>query len=92
VTALQGLPLAARVGAGRAQVGGGTLPRSVVQSVTVELTHRTVKPQEMARRLREQSPPVIGYIARNTLKLDVRTIFPRQDEDVIRAVRAASVP
>ena len=41
IAALDGLPpgvLTARVGAGRAQVGGGTLPRSVVPSVTIDLT------------------------------------------------------
>ena len=90
IAALDGLPLAARVGTGRAQVGGGTLPRSVMPSVTIDLTHRTLKPQEMARRLREQPIPVIGYIARGTLKLDLRTIFPRQDADVVSAIRAVS--
>ena len=80
IAALDGLPLVrARVGTGRAQIGGGTLPRSAMPSVTLDLTHRTLKPQEMAARLREQPIPVIGYIARGTLKLDLRTIFPRQD-------------
>jgi len=91
IAALADLPLAARVGTGRAQVGGGTLPRSVMPSVTVDLMHRAFKPQELARRLREQPVPVIGYVARDTLKLDLRTIFPRQDGDVVGAIRAASV-
>jgi L-seryl-tRNA(Ser) seleniumtransferase len=90
VAGLDGLPLTVRVGAGRAHVGGGTLPRSVVPSVTIDLLHRTLKPQEMARRLRAQEIPVIGYVARDTLKLDLRTIFPRQDAEVIGAIRAAS--
>ena len=90
IAALDGLPLSASVGTGRAQVGGGTLPRSVVPSLTIDLTHRTLKPQEMASRLRAQAIPLIGYITRGTLKLDVRTIFPRQDRDVVSAIRAAS--
>jgi L-seryl-tRNA(Ser) seleniumtransferase len=88
VAALVGLPLVARVGEGRAQLGGGTLPRSSIASVTVDLAHRSLKPQELALRLRQQEPPMIGYLARGTLKLDLRTIFPRQDQDVIRALRA----
>jgi L-seryl-tRNA(Ser) seleniumtransferase len=92
IAALAGLPLSARPGTGRAQVGGGTLPRSVIPSVTVDLTHRTIKPQELARRLREQALPVVGYVARGVVKLDLRTIFPRQDSDVIGAIRAASAP
>jgi len=90
IAALDGLPLIARVGTGRAQIGGGTLPRSGVPSVTIDLTHRTLKPQEMATRLREHPVPVIGYLARGTVKLDLRTIFPRQDEDVTSAIRAVS--
>jgi L-seryl-tRNA(Ser) seleniumtransferase len=90
IAGLDGLPLAASVGKGRAQVGGGTLPRSVMPSLTIDLTHRTLKPQEMAARLREQAIPLIGYLARGTLKLDLRTIFPRQDRDVVTTIRAAS--
>jgi L-seryl-tRNA(Ser) seleniumtransferase len=90
VEALDGLPLVTRVGEGRARVGGGTLPRSAMPSVTIDLVHGTLKPQEMATRLREQTVPVIGYIARGMVKLDLRTIFPRQDADVARAIRAAS--
>ena len=90
IAALGGLGLAARVGTGRAQVGGGTLPRSVMPSVTIDLTHRALKAQELATRLRAQAIPLIGYIARGALKLDLRTIFPRQDQDVVSAIRAAS--
>jgi L-seryl-tRNA(Ser) seleniumtransferase len=82
--------LTARVGAGIAQIGGGTLPRSGVPSVTLDLTHRTLKPQEMAARLRERALPVVGYLARGVLKLDLRTIFPRQDDEVADALRALS--
>jgi L-seryl-tRNA(Ser) seleniumtransferase len=91
IAALDGLLLAARVGAGKAKIGGGTLPRSEMPSITLDLTHRTLKPQELAHRLRLRPIPVIGYVARGALKLDLRTIFPRQDQDVIDAVRAVSV-
>lgn len=90
IAALDGLPITARVGVGHAQLGGGTLPRSVIASVTLELAHHTLKPQEIASRLREQTLPVVGYIARDKLKLDLRTIFPRQDAELIRAIRAVS--
>jgi L-seryl-tRNA(Ser) seleniumtransferase len=77
------------VGAGRAQVGGGALPRSTLSSVTLELRHPTLSPQILAERLRTGLVPVVGYIARGAVKLDLRTIFPRQDADVIAAIRAA---
>jgi hypothetical protein len=37
-----------------------------------------------------QPIPVIGYIVRGIVKLDLRTIFPRQDGDVVNALRAVS--
>jgi L-seryl-tRNA(Ser) seleniumtransferase len=78
------------IGAGEAQVGGGTLPRSSVHSLTLDVTHATLKPLELAARLRSQNPPVIGYIGQGRLRLDLRTIFPAQDDDVVRALRAVS--
>jgi len=91
VAALGGLPVKATVGAAHSQIGGGALPRSVLESVAVDLSHETASPADLARRLREQPVPVIGYVARGKVRLDLRTIFPRQDEDVIQAVRAASL-
>jgi L-seryl-tRNA(Ser) seleniumtransferase len=87
VLGLAGLPVQASVGAGRAQVGGGTLPRSEIASVTVDLVHRTLKPQELAARLREHQARVVGYISGGKFKLDLRTVFPRQDAELLRAIR-----
>ena len=91
VSALKELSITVAVGVGNAQVGGGTLPRSVLDSITLDLTHSKLKPQEMATRLREHSVPIIGYVSRGILKLDLRTIFPNQDAEVIRAIQALSV-
>jgi L-seryl-tRNA(Ser) seleniumtransferase len=87
-SALEGLPIKAVVGEGQAQIGGGTLPRSAIASVTLDLAHHTIKLQEFAANLRERTIPVIGYVARGSLKLDLRTIFPRQDAELIAAIRA----
>jgi L-seryl-tRNA(Ser) seleniumtransferase len=86
VTALAGGTLHVRIGAGRAQIGGGTLPRSALPSVTIEVSHATLGPQALAARLREQPEPVIAYVGRGSLRLDLRTIFPHQDASVISAL------
>jgi L-seryl-tRNA(Ser) seleniumtransferase len=90
VTALDGLPLTVRIGAGRAQIGGGTLPRSALASVTIDVKHPTLGAQALAARVRDQAVPVIGYVSRGSLKFDLRTVFPEQDGDVIRALRAVA--
>jgi L-seryl-tRNA(Ser) seleniumtransferase len=89
IAALDGLPLTAAIGGGRAQIGGGALPRSTVQSTTLEVTHEKLKPQELAARLRSHTPPIVGYIERGRFKLDLRTVFAGQDAEIIAALRAA---
>jgi L-seryl-tRNA(Ser) seleniumtransferase len=89
ITSLDGLPLKAAVGKGRAQIGGGALPRSLVQSTTLDITHNKFKPQDLAARLRSHTPPIVGYIERGQLKLDLRTVFPDQDTEIVAALRAS---
>jgi L-seryl-tRNA(Ser) seleniumtransferase len=86
---LANLPLNIAIGRGKAKTGGGTLPTSNVPSVTIDFISRDRSLAEFAASLRESNPPVIGYIADNRFKLDLRTIFPQQDESVINAARAA---
>ena len=86
---LADLPLKIAIGRGKAKTGGGTLPKSNVPSVTIDFIPRDRSLAEFAASLRASNPPVIGYIADNRFKLDLRTIFPGQDESVINAARAA---
>jgi len=90
VAALHGRPLRLRVSTARAQIGGGTLPRSALPSITIEVTHQTIGAQALAALLRTQPEPVIAYVGRGSLKLDLRTVFPHQDAAVIRALVAAA--
>jgi L-seryl-tRNA(Ser) seleniumtransferase len=43
-----------------------------------------------AQQLREGTPPVIGYVSGGRFKVDLRTVFPRQDEELILALRHAA--
>jgi L-seryl-tRNA(Ser) seleniumtransferase len=88
VGALGRLSLKAKLGLGEAQIGGGALPRTIIPSTTVELSSRDIAPNEFAARLRSGSPPVVGTIANGRYKLNLRTVFPHQDEQLIRAIRA----
>jgi L-seryl-tRNA(Ser) seleniumtransferase len=90
VLALEGRPLRLKVGTARAQIGGGTLPRSALPSITIDVSHPTLGAQALAALLRRQPEPVIAYVGRGSMKLDLRTVFPHQDAAVIRALMAAS--
>ena len=89
VTRLQGLPVKITVGTGAAKVGGGTLPKSIVPSITIDFLPEDFSLQDFARALRRSAPPVIGYIGDGRFKLDLRTIFSHQDDLVIDAIRTA---
>jgi L-seryl-tRNA(Ser) seleniumtransferase len=86
---LQDLPVKVSIAHGNAKTGGGTLPKSNVPSVTIDLVPRSRSLAEFAASLRASTPPLIGYIAENQFKLDLRTIFPQQDDSVVSAIRAA---
>ena len=88
LAALEGLPVAASIGATHGKVGGGTLPKAEIPSVTVDL--RPCPPltvAELAVRLRRGAPPVVGYVSADRCRLDLRTVFPRQDDALIRVIR-----
>jgi L-seryl-tRNA(Ser) seleniumtransferase len=86
---LQDLPLKIAIGRGCAKAGGGTLPKTTVTSVTIDVAPGNSSLAEFAAMLRASNPPVIGYIAEGRFKLDLRTIFPQQDDFVIGAIRVA---
>jgi L-seryl-tRNA(Ser) seleniumtransferase len=86
---LRGLPAQITVGRGTGKVGGGTLPRSVLASVTIDIIPEICSVKEFASRLRRTTPPLIGYIANNCFKIDLRTVLPQQDDVVIDAIRSA---
>ncbi len=76
-------PVALRIVASKAEIGGGALPRSAIPSIALEVSSGTFSPNELAERLRRATPPLIGYIARGKFRLDLRTVFPPQDEQVV---------
>src|SRR5438046_7829176 len=86
---LSDLPLQITIGRSTARIGGGTLPKSAMTSVTIEIVPTHCSPADLAARLRNTAPPVVGYVANDRFKLDLRTIFPHQDESLVEAIRKA---
>jgi L-seryl-tRNA(Ser) seleniumtransferase len=92
VNAMTGLPLKASVGMGKSQVGGGTLPQSSIESITLDIVPHEMALPDLATRMRSSAVPVIGYISGGRFRLDLRTIFPQQDQQVIAALRGVFTP
>jgi L-seryl-tRNA(Ser) seleniumtransferase len=88
-TGLSDQPLQIEIGRSTAKVGGGTLPKSTMSSVTIEIVPKRCSPADLAAGLRSSVPPIIGYIANDRFKLDLRTILPHQDNAVVEAICGA---
>jgi L-seryl-tRNA(Ser) seleniumtransferase len=72
---------------GESVIGGGAAPSSVLPTRLVALSCAGLSADELAARLRAADPPVIARVEEGRVLLDLRTVFPEQDE----AVRASLV-
>ena len=86
---LDGLALEGHVVEVVSRVGGGTMPRAELPSAAVELRPKGgMTVNEFAAGLRRAETPVVGYVSGDRLRLDLRTVFPAQDETVVRTIHA----
>ena len=62
-----------------ARCGGGTMPKAEIPSLALDLSPQSMSVAKMAARLRTLDLPVMGYVAENRYRIDLRTVFPEQD-------------
>ena len=86
---LRDLKIEARIERTHAQIGGGALPRAQVASIAMAIRSNELSANQIAERLRHGIPAIVGYVAKNSFMLDLRTIFPKQDDQLVHAVREA---
>jgi L-seryl-tRNA(Ser) seleniumtransferase len=64
-------------------VGGGTAPKASLQSCALSLRHASLTAAELLATLRRLNPPIIGRIADESVLLDLRTVPPHFDSDLV---------
>lgn len=74
-----------------AYVGGGSLPDRPLPTAVVEVGADGIGDAELARRLRTGSPAVLARVQAGAVLVDLRTVFPEQEDAVVAAVRSAVV-
>ena len=79
----------ASVIAGRSTVGGGSLPDETLPTWLVALSPASGGADALARRLRQAPVPVVARVMDERVLLDPRTVLAEEEEDLLRAVRAA---
>jgi L-seryl-tRNA(Ser) seleniumtransferase len=47
--------------------------------------------EELARRLRHSKPPIVARVEEGRVLLDLRTVFPEQDDVIAAALNAVAV-
>jgi L-seryl-tRNA(Ser) seleniumtransferase len=73
--------------ASTATIGGGSLPGDTLPSRAVRVPGG--RPSALAARLRMGTPALVGRIEGGALLLDLRTIAPQDDADLVAALRGA---
>jgi L-seryl-tRNA(Ser) seleniumtransferase len=76
-----------RIVDGESVIGGGATPERTLPTCLIALEDRNAVAEE--RRLRAGNPPVIARIERDRVVLDLRTVFPEEEEMLARALGQA---
>lgn len=74
-----------------AYVGGGSLPDEAVLTAVIAVSVSGMSEDTFAARLRSGTPAVVGRIKDGRFLLDLRAVFAEQEEELLRAIRAAVV-
>lgn len=74
----------------RAMLGGGSMPSEQIPTWCVAMQPARGTVDQLAERLRTGKPSVFGRVQKDKLLLDLRTVFPGQDLDIVSAVNGLS--
>ena len=72
---------------GESVIGGGAAPSAALPTTLLALTSKSLTADELAARLRASSPPIIARVEDARVLLDLRTVFPEQDETMAVALQ-----
>ena len=72
-----------------APVGGGSIPGAELPTAVLRIKHNHLAADEFVLRLRLGSPRVFGRVQENEVVLDLRSVLPGDDEQIVAALRDA---
>lgn len=68
-------------------LGGGSVPTQEIETWSVSIKHAQRSDDELSLQLRTSATPVLGRIRQNEFKLDLRSVFPHQDQLILEALQ-----
>ena len=72
-------------------VGGGSLPDLPLPTAVIAVAVRGMGETAFAERLRAGTPAVMARVQDGQVLFDLRTVFERQEDSLIEAIRKAAV-
>jgi L-seryl-tRNA(Ser) seleniumtransferase len=69
-------------------VGGGSAPETYVPSWGIALNFPGISDAELEKRLRHSNPPVVVRVEGGCVILDLRTVFPGEEEELLNILRS----
>jgi L-seryl-tRNA(Ser) seleniumtransferase len=72
---------------GESVIGGGAAPSAVLPTRLLAVCYEGLSADELSARLRTSDPPIIARVEEGRVLLDLRTVFPEQDQSVIAALQ-----
>jgi L-seryl-tRNA(Ser) seleniumtransferase len=76
--------------AGASTLGGGSAPGFELATWLVALHHATLGADAIDRQLRAATPPIVARIHDGRVVIDLRTVAPDQDRDLLAAIAGTS--
>ena len=64
-------------------LGGGSVPTQEIKTWTVSIHHDQLSHDRLSATLRSAKPAILGRIQQDEFRLDLRSVFPCQDEQII---------
>lgn len=83
-------PLRAKIVSATDPVGGGSLPKSELQSCAVELRLPGCSAEALANRLRELPVPILARVTHDAVRIHPRTVLAGQEEQLIEGLLQAA--
>jgi L-seryl-tRNA(Ser) seleniumtransferase len=71
---------------GESVIGGGAAPSALLPTRLLAMTCEGMSADELSARLRASDPPVIARVEEGRVLLDLRTVFPQQDEALVQVI------
>jgi L-seryl-tRNA(Ser) seleniumtransferase len=69
-------------------LGGGSIPTQQLPTWCVAIRPAGRSVDQLAAALRTGTPPVVGRVQEDRLLLDLRSVLPRHDQELVAALTA----